>query len=68
MKGKDWIQIVFPVLALLFLAQHIAISFIITNIWMVGFTNANNLIDDLYGLLTNRIASLIIYVADYYFI
>ena len=33
MKGKDWIQIVFPVLALLFLAQHIAISFIITKIF-----------------------------------
>ena len=32
MKAKDWIQIVFPVLALLFLLQHIAVSFIITKI------------------------------------
>ena len=33
MKAKDWIQIVFPVLALLFLLQHIAVSFIITKIY-----------------------------------
>ena len=33
MKAKDWIQIIFPVLALLFLLQHIAISFIITKIF-----------------------------------
>ena len=33
MKAKDWIQIIFPVLALLFLLQHIAASFIITKIF-----------------------------------
>ena len=33
MKAKDWIQIIFPVLALLFLLQHIAVSFIITKIY-----------------------------------
>ena len=33
MKTKDWIQIIFPVLALLFLLQHIAASFIITKIF-----------------------------------
>ena len=33
MKAKDWIQIIFPVLALLFLLQHIAASFAITKIF-----------------------------------
>ena len=30
---KDWVQIIFPILALLFLVQHIAASFIITKIF-----------------------------------
>ena len=30
---KDWAQIIFPILALLFLAQHIAASFIITKVF-----------------------------------
>ena len=33
MSVKDWVQIIFPILALLFLAQHIAASFIITKIF-----------------------------------
>ncbi len=33
MKAKDWIQIIFPILALLFLLQHIAASFAITKIF-----------------------------------
>ncbi|MFL2822654.1 MAG: adenylate/guanylate cyclase domain-containing protein [Paracoccaceae bacterium] len=33
MSFKDWVQIIFPILALLFLAQHIAASFIITKIF-----------------------------------
>ena len=32
MSFKDWVQIIFPILALLFLAQHIAASFIITKV------------------------------------
>ena len=33
MSFKDWAQIIFPILALLFLAQHIAASFIITKVF-----------------------------------
>ena len=33
MSFKDWVQIIFPILALLFLAQHIAASFIITKVF-----------------------------------
>ena len=33
LKGVEWIQIIFPILALLFLLQHILASFIITKIF-----------------------------------
>ncbi len=33
LKMKDWIQIIFPVLALIMLLQHVAVSFIITKIF-----------------------------------
>ena len=33
LKKKDWVQIVFPVLALIMLLQHIAVSFIITKVF-----------------------------------
>ena len=33
MSFKDWVQIIFPILALLILAQHIAASFIITKVF-----------------------------------
>ena len=33
LKMKDWTQIVFPVLALIMLLQHVAVSFIITKIF-----------------------------------
>ncbi len=33
LKKKDWVQIVFPVLALIMLLQHVAVSFIITKVF-----------------------------------
>ena len=33
LKKKDWVQIIFPVLALIMLIQHVAVSFIITKIF-----------------------------------
>ncbi len=33
LKLKDWLQIIFPILALLMLIQHVAVSFIITKIF-----------------------------------